>query len=84
MLTKLLLDSEIPFEDKRKAVENFFTNKINLKKPGRLTVFIFCTINLLLMLYAVKFGSFLLVLNKLRQMYQSGQISQYIIKFYAN
>lgn len=71
ILAKVLEDEEIPFEEKKKLVNQFF-KRITFKKRGSRVVFIFCMINLLVLLYYKKFSSFYLFLGQLKKMFRSG------------
>ena len=77
MLEKILEDDEIPFKEKKEAVNQFF-KRLTFKKRGSRVVFLFCIINLLVLLYYKKFGSFYLSLAQLRKMFRSGRISQVV------
>ena len=78
MLEKILEDINIPFDEKKLAVERFLNEKINpdLKQPSRRAVFIFFIINLLLLLFVKNFSSFHILLAKLKLMFQSGKLSR--------
>lgn len=80
ILAKVLEDEEIPFEEKKKLVNQFF-KRIAFKKRGSRVVFIFCMINLLVLLYYKKFSSFYLFLGQLKKMFRSGWISR--VFYYA-
>lgn len=77
---QVLMNKDIPFQEKKEMLERFF-KKLNFLKRGSRIVLLFCMVNLLFLLYYNNFASFYLLIEKLRKMFQSGKISR--VLYYA-